>query len=296
MIKMFSAIKNLFISNDKKEYRDAIERIAQGGTFSDTAKNELRSIAQKNNLNPNDLVSIHKNYFTVLVDKVTQNLKLSDQGLKTLDSYTEFAGLTPEQITTEADRMRKYYAIWQIEDMHRLPVFQNDGIPLVLKKAEQLAWASTAQLKKFKKVTNSISYGGPTASIRIAKGISYRVGSLKLARSTSEVLDIEDSGVFWLTNQRIGFIGKKKHFTFPYDKILSFDLSPDGLFLRKEGRESAYIVGMDDYELPCSVISFVLNPPEESCQITFSASSICPHCRSNIEPGWKFCPSCAKPL
>jgi hypothetical protein len=82
---------------------------------------------------------------------------------------------------------------------------------------------------------------------------------LNLGRSTKEVVDIEDLGVLWLTNQRIGFIGRKKNFTLLYGKILSFAINSNGLFLRKEGREAPYIVGMDDYEVPCSIISFVLN-------------------------------------
>lgn len=44
-----------------------------------------------------------------------------------------------------------------------------------------------------------------------------------------------------------------------YGKILSFDVNSNGLFLRKEGREAPYIVGMDVFEVPCSIISFVVN-------------------------------------
>jgi len=92
---------------------------------------------------------------------------------------------------------------------------------------------------------------------------NYRVGSLDLGRSTKEIVDVEDTGVLWMTNQRIGFIGRKKNFTLAYGKILSFDVNSNGLFLRKEGREAPYIIGMDDYEVPCSIISFVLNEMEQ---------------------------------
>jgi hypothetical protein len=149
-----------------------------------------------------------------------------------------------------------------MEDLKRLPLFNSDGIPIVFKKGETLAWSTPSTLKKFKKVTTGVSYSGVTASVKIAKGVRYRIGSLDLGRSTKEVVDVEDTGVLWLTNQRIGFIGRKKNFTLVYGKILSFDVNSNGLFLRKEGREAPYIVGMDDYEVPCSIISFVLNETE----------------------------------
>jgi len=262
--KLFNKADKLFdfATEGKKEYRDAIQASLQNGNFSQENKTYLKSLAEKNNLGSKDLFFVHRDACDLLFQKAAIDYKITDQELSTLNSFADYAGLSFKELGADVDKLRKYQAIWQIEDLGRLPLFESEGIPIVFKKGETLAWSIPSTLKKFKKVTTGVSYRGLTASVKIAKGVRYRVGSLDLGRSTKEVVDVEDTGVLWMTNQRIGFIGRK-NFTLAYGKILSFDVNSNGLFLRKEGREAPYIVGMDDYEVPCSIISFVLNEMEQ---------------------------------
>ena len=45
-----------------------------------------------------------------------------------------------------------------------------------------------------------------------------------------------------------------KNFTFPYSKIHSFELTQAGLEVSKEDKETPYIIGLDDYDVPCMMI------------------------------------------
>ena len=87
----------------------------------------------------------------------------------------------------------------------------------------------------------------------------YRVGSLKVAPQTREIMVDEDRGNFWLTNLRIGFLGSRKNFSLAYDKILSFELYRDGISIHKEGRENPYIIGLNEVEVPAAILSYILN-------------------------------------
>lgn len=263
--KLFNKADKLFdfATEGKKEYRDAIQAALHNGNFSQENKTYLKSLADKNNLSSKDLFFVHRDACDLLFQKAAADYKITDQEVSTLNSFAGYAGLTFKELGVDLDKLRKYQAIWQIEDLKCLPLFNSDGIPIVFKKSETLAWSTPSTLKKFKKVTTGVSYKGLTASVKIAKGVRYRIGSLDLGRSTKEIVDVEDTGVLWMTNQRIGFIGRKKNFTLVYGKILSFNVNSNGLFIRKEGREAPYIVGMDDYEVPCSIISFVLNEMEQ---------------------------------
>lgn len=130
---------------------------------------------------------------------------------------------------------------------------------ITFKIDEILHFVASAQLRKIKKVTTRIKYRGLTASIKICKGLHYRVGSIGLETKTQEVLDIESIGLFYITNERLGFISDRKQFAIPFHKILSFELSNGGVLIFKEGKESPYIVTMEDYEVPLSMISLILN-------------------------------------
>ena len=80
-----------------------------------------------------------------------------------------------------------------------------------------------------------------------------------MAVQSHEQLINEDTGCFWLTNQRFGFEGNRKSIVIKYDKVLRFELTPNGLVITKEGRESPYLLGLDDYEVPAAILSHILN-------------------------------------
>ena len=134
---------------------------------------------------------------------------------------------------------------------------------ILFKQGEVLHWAVGGYFLKRKKVTTRINYGGLTGSIRIMKGISYRVGSVGVERVSKEIMDREDSGMFYITNQRIGYQGYRKQFSFPFSKIGSLELRYDGLHIFKDGKESPYILELNDHEVALSVISLLMNRKED---------------------------------
>jgi hypothetical protein len=218
--KLFNKADKLFdfATEGKTEYRDAVQAALQNGNFS-------------------------QEKCDLLFQKAAVDYKITDQEVSTPNSFADYAGLTFKELGVDVDKLRKYQAIWQMEYLKRLPLFNSDGIPIVFKKGETLCWSTPSTLKKFKKVTTGVSYSGLTASVKIAKGVRYRVGSLDLGRSTREVVDIEDTGVLWMTNQRIGFIGCKKNFTLAYGKILSLMLTLMVFSYEKKAEKHPILLG-----------------------------------------------------
>jgi hypothetical protein len=82
---------------------------------------------------------------------------------------------------------------------------------------------------------------------------------MNVSAKTSEQLVSEDHGWFWLTDERIGFEGIRKSFNFPYSKINFFELIDCGLVISKSGKETPYIVELNDYDVPCLILSRILN-------------------------------------
>ena len=91
------------------------------------------------------------------------------------------------------------------------------------------------------------------------KGVRYRVGSLGIGAESKEVLASEDNGIFYITNQRVGYIGSRKQFALPFSKVHSFELRSEGMYIFKEGKETPYIITLDDYEVPSAMVSFIIN-------------------------------------
>ncbi|MFA5369065.1 MAG: hypothetical protein WC303_03665 [Candidatus Paceibacterota bacterium] len=256
---MFEFIKK-YINHQKKkqEYNEVVRDFVKNGKLTNEQKKELNKFVENNSLKKEDVLNIHKKACELAWDSLIGNKIITEEEKNSLEDIMNYFGLTKDDFNFNQKAFNKYYTLGLI-DKGELPKIEGHDVEVIFKKNEVLHWGCPANIKKYKRITNRVSYGGPTASIRIMKGVRYRVGSLGYSTSSSEYLVSEDTGIFWLTNQRIGFKGDRKNFVFPYSKIYSFSLSKDGLSIVKDGREKPYILGLDDYDVPCAIISYIIN-------------------------------------
>lgn len=131
-------------------------------------------------------------------------------------------------------------------------------LPIQYKQGEKLHYLEGAINVKKKKKTVGVNFAGPVASIRICKGVRYRLGSMSIQRQTVDSYDMSDEGVFYITNMRIGFLGKTQ-FSFNLNKLVSIQNGEAGLLIYKEGRQNPFMIALDDYDVPCTILSALLN-------------------------------------
>ncbi len=104
-----------------------------------------------------------------------------------------------------------------------------EGMPINLQKDEQIVWAFPNS--KYLEDKNKRHYTGGMhgVSIRVAKGLYYRVGGFRgNPVETIERIHV-DTGWVFLTNKHIYFAGPQKSFRVPYKKIVSFQNFSDGI-------------------------------------------------------------------
>ena len=131
-------------------------------------------------------------------------------------------------------------------------------LPIQYKQGEKLHYLEGAINVKKKKKTVGVNFAGPVASIRICKGVRYRLGSMSVQRQTVDSYDMSDEGIFYITNMRIGFLGKTQ-FSFNLNKLVSIQNGEAGLLIYKEGRQNPFMIALDDYDVPCTILSALLN-------------------------------------
>ena len=95
-----------------------------------------------------------------------------------------------------------------------------------------------------KSVTTSYSYGGFQYRLSMGKGLSYRMGNLKVSPNKTDQFLIVDRGYLYLTNKRLIFVGEEKHVnkTIKMDDILEFDIFNDGILIGKSNGKKPLIV------------------------------------------------------
>ncbi len=226
---------------------------------------KLAELQKEFGLSADDVKGIHKTSVASVFSNIGSDKRITDDEKNALEKMLSHFNLTKTDIAFNQDSFNKYYTL-ALVDKGVLPTIDNAQaeVNIVFKEGEALHWAVAGSLMKRKKVTTRVNYGGLTGSIKIMKGVRYRVGSIGVSSVSKEILDNEDSGAFYVTNQRIGYLGYRKQFSFPFKKIGSLELRSDGLHIFKDGKEAPYILELRDYEVPLAMISFILNKAEEN--------------------------------
>jgi hypothetical protein len=117
------------------------------------------------------------------------------------------------------------------------PSFLGVQSPLMLNVGEEtLCILPNVSLKEPRAIRKSSgSYGGP--SIRIAKGVSVRLGTFGSTSESHQEIRMIDKGILTLTNKRLVFSGELKTIQFEFRKIIQIDPFTDGIGIHRLGRE-----------------------------------------------------------
>lgn len=181
-------------------------------------------------------------------EAINRNLKRKAEAQRKADEKAEKEKVKAEKIAEEAQKkaeqeenLRKHNAA--VSKLQNLipqhpellsPITTN---AIILKKGEQayLEIPNVSLVEPRAVRTSTGGYGG--GSVRIAKGVSIRMGGGQ-GRSVShdELMNI-DSGELLLTNQRLIFVGAKKSSNIVLSKIMNLTAYSDGLEVQIENRQ-----------------------------------------------------------
>ena len=156
--------------------------------------------------------------------------------------------------SAQQNTLNRLKLIWVIEN-EDLPAID---VPINLTSNEKCFFTKAAQWYQYKTVTQRINYAGPTARIRICKGVSYRIGSARVQRVTSEVLAPIDAGTIYITNKRVILLGARKTSSIRLNKIVSYTPYSDGIEIFKDTGKSTTVTFNTDMDLFNLLFSRVL--------------------------------------
>lgn len=120
-------------------------------------------------------------------------------------------------------------------------------VPLLLKKGEWCAHAVRSSVYEERQRTVRVDYAGPTARIRIMKGVYYRAGSIQAQRVTESYHHTFGEGVLGATNKRLLWVSPQKSISIPLQKIVMFEPFVDGIKVIKDtGKPLLFVFEGDD--------------------------------------------------
>ena len=137
-------------------------------------------------------------------------------------------------------------SVWlnAIENNGAQPVL--DTSPGVVCKKGEIPFLSLNNVTLKEPRSVRVTHGGHAGPrIRVAKGISFGMGTFGAKSESHEEIRVIDQGNLLLTNKRLIFSGGKRSTNIQLKKVLSIDPFDDGIALRREGKQKTeYFVGL----------------------------------------------------
>ena len=113
--------------------------------------------------------------------------------------------------------------------------FRAEGqIPFNLQRGEQLIWGFSNVKYYEVRASRSFVGGYQGASVRVARGVYYRLGGFRGAPVIGSEAVHADTGALGITEKHLYFAGPAKSFRVRYDKIVSFTPYSDGFGFQRD--------------------------------------------------------------
>jgi tellurite resistance protein len=241
-----------------ERFRTAVDAVVADGDLSASDRERLDQLAKALRLPREVAERVSLNARNALLAASTSRAvsdgRLSPQEMADLNALArsldiQFAIDAPTQATFDRCAL-----LWRIENGEP-PVV---SAPISLQRGETCHAIAAAIWHELRTRTQRINYGGPVASIRICKGLRYRIGSVQVQRITREELVEVDRGTLYLTNKRVIFDGARKNTAIRLSALLAFTPCTDGVILEKASGKSPHLVLSGDTELFHAILGAVL--------------------------------------
>lgn len=202
-------------------------------------ENEIRTIAERSNIKPDNIVSLYIKGFDEAVDSFL------DDGILTTEEEDKIAKFKShynfeQDIIDKNGSLQKVVKAAILRDIldgqipeKKLKIEGN--LPFLLQKSENIIWIFRNvdfYEQRVKTIYKGKSQG---VSVKIAKGLYYRTGAFKGNPVKIGEMKYISRGLFALTNKHIYFSSSAKNFKVPYNKIVTIDSYEDGVGIQKDG-------------------------------------------------------------
>jgi hypothetical protein len=229
------AQKEQQVLSAKNDILAVSNKAALGSVPIDDLKNKFASTSEL--IDKNELNRLMIKGWETAVDQVlSDNILTKDEESK-LVSFLNTFSLTQKDVDQNGAYTRLAQSAILSELVEgKIPsrMTVQGNLPFNFKKDEQLIWLFKAVQYYEQKTSREFVGASHGVSIRIARGIYYRVGAFKGHPVETSGSVLSDTGQLCVTNQHIYFAGATKSFRIPYSKIVTITPYSDGVCIQRD--------------------------------------------------------------
>lgn len=205
--------------------------------------------------------SIRPKLFLGAVKGAIRNEEISKAAESDLKSIREYLELNDEDAVDAlklmeecCERRNERLLLQQFEEGTFPPIAAPSFVP---KRGEMFLFSTPADLYDIK-TRRVYQTGSRGTSIRLAKGVSFRVGASRGYSESFEELVLVESGMLTISNSRIVFSGQLKNVSLNWEKVDSIEPYSDCIKIGVESRVKKVIFGikrLTDVKRTCAALT-----------------------------------------
>lgn len=210
---------------------------------------QAETVAANSYIGQDALRSLHIGAWENAVAGALEDSVLTEQEEERLDAFKDFFSFDQHDLNANGafTNLVKGGIIREVLE-GELPqrVNVSGDIPFNLQKSEDLVWVDqdTGYFEERSQTSYTGGYSG--ASVRVAKGLYYRVGGFRGRPVVTSQMTHVDDGILGVTQKHIYFAGSTNAFRVRYDKIVAFTPYSDGIGLQRDAaraRPQVFVTG-----------------------------------------------------
>jgi len=215
-------------SKDKKDFFSSLIKAAEDGRLSDDEINEIQARFKELELTVDDLEGIRVQAYNAALHAVKSDAIITAEEEKELEKLQKFLKIPESEIAISKKELSRLRLLTEIQKGN--PPYTS--VPnVILQKSEAAYWSEPASILEQRVVRRRYEGGSHGVSIRIAKGLSYRVGAHRGQVVTDKEVQAVSSGELIITTKRVIFRGNTKSFNLRLNKLLELKFYSDGVRL-----------------------------------------------------------------
>jgi len=169
-----------------------------------------------------------QDYFqTIVQNRVKDNL-LSDEAFDEVKTYQKALNLDDIDIGNTGLVISRAQELYHIRNGQILELTQS---PILVQAGEKLYFTCRAKLIEQRVIARRTVGGSRGISVRLMKGVSYRVGAYRGTSVSERGPVVVSVGDFCMTSERVVFSGNEKSFSASWEKLLSINVAHNGAML-----------------------------------------------------------------
>ncbi|WKZ29370.1 MAG: hypothetical protein QY323_01410 [Patescibacteria group bacterium] len=214
-------------SLNKQFFRKAFLKAAADGSISLEEMSELDKLKAEFGLTDGDFRGLKAEAYTTAFAAAKSDNEVTKEEESELHAIQKLLGLSDGEIHNDKKELARLRLLNEIRQGN-MPVIR-PVMNLITLKSEKVYWAEPVILVEEKVIRRRYQGGSQGISLRVMKGVSFRIGGHRgHIESETGLVDVCE-GELILTSRRAIFRGEKKSFASKLENILDLNFYSDGI-------------------------------------------------------------------